>query len=59
MVPLLILLIRLFWSNGKEKALLEQKLNQFKRKGIKVEGQPPLLELILKKDFTQLTSKLS
>jgi hypothetical protein len=51
-VPLIVLSIRLRWSTGKDKTALEEKLQQFKQKGINIERQPTLLELILRKDFT-------
>lgn len=51
-VPLIILSIRLRWIKGSDKTLFEQKLMEFKQKGVNIEKQPTLLELILKKDFS-------
>ena len=51
-VPLIVLSIRHRWIKGSDKTSLEQKLKAFKQKGVNIEKQPTLLELILKKDFS-------
>ena len=51
-VPLIILSLRLRWIKGSEKSELEQRLMEFKQRGVNIERQPTLLELILKKDFS-------
>lgn len=46
-VPLLQLCVHHYWSTGKDKHLLEERLGSLKKRGIRVEGRPSLLSCIL------------
>nr|CAD7204407.1 unnamed protein product [Timema douglasi] len=47
-VPLLQLCVHLWWRLGKEKRMLEERLEDLKRRGINVDGSPPLLDALIK-----------
>ena len=49
-VPLLQLCVRLWWSLGRDKRPLETRLEDLKRRGIKVDGCPTLLEALMAKE---------
>lgn len=51
-VPLIVLSLRLRWVRGPQKIELEQRLMELKQRGVNIERQPTLLELILRKDFS-------
>ncbi|XP_021925072.1 sorting nexin-21 isoform X3 [Zootermopsis nevadensis] len=51
-VPLLQLCVRLWWSLGRDKRLLEARLEDLKRRGIKVDGCPTLLDALMAMDQT-------
>lgn len=46
-VPLLVLAVRLWWAVGKDKKVLERRLQEMKAAGINTDKQPTLLELVL------------
>ncbi|XP_075212239.1 sorting nexin-20-like [Lycorma delicatula] len=50
-VPLLKLCIKLYWNVDKEKTLLEDRVADLKRRGIKVDGVPTLLEAVMRDTF--------
>lgn len=54
-VPFLRLIERLFACSGKPIDAFARKIAQLKEKGIKTDKSPNLIELIVKKDFTNLT----
>ncbi|CAG2055245.1 unnamed protein product [Timema podura] len=47
-VPLLQLCVHLWWRLGKEKRMLEERLEDLKRRGINVDGSPPLLDALVR-----------
>nr|CAD7404376.1 unnamed protein product [Timema cristinae] len=47
-VPLLQLCVHLWWRLGKEKRMLEERLEDLKRRGINVDGSPSLLDALIK-----------
>ncbi|KAJ9601815.1 hypothetical protein L9F63_000043 [Diploptera punctata] len=49
-VPLLQLCVRLWWSVGRDKRPLEARLEDLKRRGVKVDGCPTLLEALMAMD---------
>jgi len=51
-VPLLQLCVRLWWSLGRDKRPLEARLEDLKRRGIKVDGCPTLLDALMAMDKT-------
>jgi sorting nexin-20 len=51
-VPLLQLCVQLWWSLGRDKRPLETRLEDLKRRGIKVDGCPTLLDALMDLDKT-------
>ncbi|XP_047109297.1 sorting nexin-21 [Schistocerca piceifrons] len=49
-VPLLQLCVRLWWALGRDKRPLEARLDDLRRRGIKVDGCPSLLDAITEFD---------
>ncbi|XP_067007297.2 sorting nexin-21 [Anabrus simplex] len=49
-VPLLQLCVRLWWTLGRDKRPLEARLSDLKRRGIKVDGCPSLLDALMAVD---------
>ncbi|XP_069691976.1 sorting nexin-21 isoform X3 [Periplaneta americana] len=51
-VPLLQLCVRLWWTVGRDKRPLEARLEDLKRRGIRVDGCPTLLDALMAMDQT-------
>ncbi|GBN36598.1 Sorting nexin-21 [Araneus ventricosus] len=49
-VPLLVLAVRLWWAVGKDKKVLERRLQELKQSGTNTDKQPTLLELVLHRE---------
>ncbi|XP_054712781.1 sorting nexin-21-like [Uloborus diversus] len=49
-VPLLVLAVRLWWAVGKDKKMLETRLQEMKYAGVNIDKQPTLLELVLHRE---------
>lgn len=49
-VPLLVLAVRLWWAVGKDKKVLERRLQEMKLAGVNTDKQPTLLELVLHRE---------
>lgn len=45
-VPLLQLCVHLYWSSGRDKQFIEERLSKLSRRGVKVEGSPSLLDVV-------------